>query len=335
MTEQQQREALDRFLKSLQGSMDADTLAKAQQFLDPTNTEYQPLIAAIATGQQRGWMAQDDYQRKTQQLAEERRQLEAVKADFLSKQQALQAYKDHLETNFLPAEEFQEVQRRMEMLQGQLQMATQKLQEYGEEFESPADQGKSSTGQRNLNMNTQTQKPESPFKYMTVEQGQQALEQLAQGTLMGQAQMLQMMQEHRALTGQDLNITQLTAEALQNGKLPADYWQEKFEISKLRAQFAEQQRNQEIEEKAKALAAKMVSSAMEAGQGGGGLRGNGNPFFADMTREPSQRQLVGADLPSDRSEYATDRAAVEAFMSISQTGKLPDGTPVQLSPSGF
>ena len=91
---------------------------------------------------------------------------------------------------------------------------------------------------------------------------------------------------------------------------------------------------QKIEEKAKALAAKMVSSAMEAGQGGG-LRGNGNPFFADMTREPSQRQLVGADLPSDRSEYATDRAAVEAFMSISQTGKLPDGTPVQLSPSGF
>ena len=75
MTEQQQREALDRFLKSLQGSMDADTLAKAQQFLDPTNTEYQPLIAAIATGQQRGWMAQDDYQRKTQQLAEERQRL--------------------------------------------------------------------------------------------------------------------------------------------------------------------------------------------------------------------------------------------------------------------
>jgi len=334
MTADQQRETLDKFLKSLQGAMNPEALAKAQAFLDPTKPENQSIIDAITIGSQRGWMAQDDYQRRRQEVERERQQLEALRGDFLQKQEALQNYKEYLETNFLPADQFEAAQQQIQLLQSQLQMASTKLEEYGEELAvaKTAPQPQVQSSQRG-SMSTE-QKPEAPFKYVTVEQNQALAEQLVQGTLMGSAQMLQMMQEHQALTGQTLNITDLTTEALKANRLPADYWAEKYQINDLRQKFAERQRQAEIEEQAKALAAKMVSAQMETGQGGG-LRGNGNPIFGDMQREPSQRSLVGVDLPQDRTGFATDRAAVEAYMSISQTGKLPDGTPVHTSPSGF
>lgn len=336
MTPEEQKAALDRFLKDLNGKVDQATFDQTKAILgDPTKPEAQSLITAITTGMQNGYMAQSDYARKSQELADRNRQVEAIQKEYLTKAEALETYKEYLGQNAVSASEYQEVQAQMNLLQTQNSQFANQLKELGLENDEVNKRMTTPNNQNPANPNSPNpnqpapKAPESPIRYFSVDQYQQAAEQQVRGTLMEAARVSQMAADHFNLTGQSLDLPALTQEALDKGKLPFDYWSEKFEIPKLRAAKATEAMNAQIEAKANEIAAKKISEARMTGVSANLGNSRNHPIYDVAV--PAERQPGQKDVKFEQGMYSADavQKAVEEYEAIMNTGKLTDGMTVQ------
>lgn len=337
MTPEQRQRAVDKFLGDLNGKVDAATLEKAKSMLDPTKADSESLMTALATGLQNGYMAQADYAKKTQELANARREVERFKQEYLDKTEALETWQRHLESNVVGLDEFNAAQQQIQLLQAQRDQALGRLNELGVDF----DEGQNRNGlppgakmqEQNQNQNSKTpvnsqspnsgQRPENPLRYLTTDQFQNSAEQLAGGLLLEAAKQSAMAVEHQQLTGKPLDIVALTQEAIQAGKTPERLWQEKFDIEKLRVEAKTKAEEARIEFLANERAAKIMSEARATGQSQ--TFKNAGPYTYRAAFQ--ERGVADAPKPADfqfSAEQAT-MAAVREYEALGATGKFTDG----------
>lgn len=347
-TPEDKSSAVTKFLKELEGKVDPVALEAAKSTLDPSKPEAEPLLTALATGLQNGWAAQSTLGRVQQEAAEAKRQAEAIRQDYLAKEEAVIAYKQHLESNAVSFDDYNQVKAQLDLVQQQQQAALLKLNELGIDLDGG--------GQNNMNQNTQfnnqnpnynqnpnqnpnrqqgnqgnqgnqqNQNPTQPFNYMTVEQAQAVQEQVVAGTLLEQARMTAMMNEHQALTGKPLDIVALTQEALDKNMPPAKYWEQKFKITDLRQEAQVKQREAEIEYRAQEIVAKRLSEERMTG-----FNQQNNQFknAASYAYQAAVNDRSTKDVPKINDFMASTMQAtsdaVREYESVMATGKFTDG----------
>lgn len=348
-TPEDKSSAVTKFLKELEGKVDPVALEAAKSTLDPSKPEAEPLLTALATGLQNGWAAQSTLGRVQQEAAEARRQAEAIRQDYLAKEEAVIAYKQHLESNAVSFDDYNQVKAQLDLVQQQQQAALLKLNELGIDLDGG--------GQNNMNQNTQfnnqnpnynqnpnqnpnrqqgsqgqqnqqnqNQNPTQPFNYMTVEQAQAVQEQVVAGTLLEQARMTAMMNEHQALTGKPLDIVALTQEALDKNMPPAKYWEQKFKITDLRQEAQVKQREAEIEYRAQEIVAKRLSEERMTGfnQQNNQFKNAASYAYQAAVNDRGAKEVPRInDFMASTMQATSD--AVREYESVMATGKFTDG----------
>lgn len=348
--------AVNKFLKELEGKIDPTALAAAKSMLDPSKPETEPLLTALATGLQNGWEAHSTLGRVQQEAAEARRQAEAIRQDYLAKEEAVIAYKQHLESSAVSFDEYNYLKSQHEIASNQLALAAEKLSELGIDL-AGGDQdynrnqnihnpnhmnrntnsnqnqnGQGSQGQQNLTSQNQNQNQnrQDPIRYMTEAAAQQSQESVVAGLLVEQARMAAMMQEHQALTGKPLDTVALTLEAIENNVTPAKYWEKKFEIGKLREEAAAKAREQQIEYRAQEIAAKRLSEERMTGfnqQNNQFKNAASYAYRAGADDRNAKEQPKINDFMASTMQATAD--AVREYESIAATGKFTDGQTVE------
>jgi hypothetical protein len=161
---------------------------------------------------------------------------------------------------------------------------------------------------------------------MTVEQAQAVQEQVVAGTLLEQARMTAMMNEHQALTGKPLDIVALTQEALDKNMPPAKYWEQKFKITDLRQEAQVKQREAEIEYRAQEIVAKRLSEERMTGfnQQNNQFKNAASYAYQAAVNDRGAKEVPRInDFMASTMQATSD--AVREYESVMATGKFTDG----------
>jgi chromosome segregation ATPase len=180
----------------------------------------------IATELEAGFLRQQDYTKKTQELADRRKTLEGQWTEANTEYQRM--LKEH-----------EDIQASLSSTQREKDEAATKLAE----------------AEKKLKEAPQF----DPTKYLTPDQVKEQMQKLAAGFTAYTGRTLKVMQEHRKLFGEELDPEELMKGASASGKPPDEYWNETYKVPDKRkalADEAEAKRIAEAEQKGyqKALA---------------------------------------------------------------------------------
>jgi len=191
-----------------------------------------------------GFLRQSDYSREMDKIRQKERETEA--------------YKAKLEENWNKAnEEYLRMQTEAGTTVAELEAAKNKLREVEDKLA--------------------TVPQIDPSKFIAKEDMENQFRTFAAGQTAYFGDVLEIMDEHRELTGNKLNPKTLIREAMEAKKTPMEYWNEKYQVENLRsekAKAADEARIAEIKEEARKEA-----MAMYANPASRPLRDSDKPFY--------------------------------------------------------
>lgn len=201
-------------------------------------------VDEITTELEAGYLRQQDYTRKTQELSTRRQTLETQWTEANS--------------------EYQRMLKENEDMQASLS-STQK-----EKDDAAA---KLAAAEKKLQETTQI----DPTKYVTPEQHQADMQKLAVGYNAYTGQVLKVMNRHQKLYGQELDPEELMKAAAASGKAPIDYWSETYKVPEKEKELAEAAKAKELSEAEQKGYQKRLSE--EANPATRTLKPSENPFY--------------------------------------------------------
>lgn len=163
-------------------------------------------VDEISTELEAGYLRQQDYTRKTQELASTRQKIQSDWEVANGEYQRMLKEHEDMQASLTST------QREKDEAAAKLAAAEAKLKEVPQL---------------------------DPSKYLTQEQVHQEMQKLAAGFNAYTGRVLKVQREHSKLFGEDLDPEELMREAAASGKAPDEYWNEKFKVADKRKEIAE------------------------------------------------------------------------------------------------
>ncbi len=202
------------------------------------------------------FMRHSDYTRKTQEVAEERRRLEAERADaqqqFASRRAALEEWERDVKGEI---QRLKQLESQYPEMTARIAAYEQALEDYGLKDQVKVSVASAPQGEPNMPQPTNpTNQPATQAQYLTRDE----VGQFAQQLLQMQGTAFAVAGEHQRLFGQPLS-DDIISEAIAANQDVRTFWESKYNVAGKRAEVAAREREAEIakireEERAKIMA---------------------------------------------------------------------------------
>jgi hypothetical protein len=323
---QEQFESLMTRLGSL---MPADAVAQLK-----TSFEAAP-EAALMLGE--GFLAKEDYGRVIREASANRDALAQERAQVADLAKKVNDYDQHLQSAYLPRDQFEQVTQERNLLQAQLdQLKTaypQVVEDLGLTPIGGNSQMNNQQQNQNGNGNGQHSAPpapvQSPIRNVSEPFFNQQMQQAQALAVLTPAALHDLSVKHQQLFGSDKPLTNMTAlvnQSLEQGKTLEQVWAETYDVPAQITKLENDRIEQLVQQRTESEVAKRIGQAVVGGATGLGQNGQvGSLFLRDQGQPMESRQLTGAPdmtrIANQGSGHSsTVQKATEAYLS----GKYKD-----------